>query len=759
MPQRTPAASAASTNGEMPPPCATYRVQLRSDGDLDHARSLLPWLQQLGISHLYLSPVLAARAGSSHGYDMIDPTLVDPVLGGEAAFAALCEAAKAAGIGVVVDIVPNHMAFSPQNPFLAEVLRDGPDSRYASWFDIDWAAGRLHFPVLDAPIAELLGCGQVAIAGDEARPALQVYEEIYPLSPTPLAAALARGERTLDAATLGDLLQQQHWSLGDWRTSSGKVIHRRFFNVTELVGVRQEDPAVFEATHRWLIDQVAAGRIQGVRVDHVDGLARPGGYLHRLRSALGGVPIWIEKIVKAEEILAPWPVEGMSGYEFMAPLTRFLTCAEGLGALRDAAQGAVPDAIAPAVRAVRKSLLSGMFAPEWARVLEAAHRALAADAQGAAAQRDIAALDKALSDLACAWPVYRSYAADGCPPAAGPQAVLEADASHGARLAADLLHAPDDALSRSFAARFEQLTGALTAKSEEDTMFYRAVAYLPLCEVGAEPELAAIDAAEFAALMQRRAAHYPLALSALSTHDTKRSVDARGALIALSWRPALGTRLYRAARQQALATGLPEAWGLYALQSALAMRGGEDAQSRLIAHMAKALREGKELSSHEAPDMQAEEAAGQLAASLYAGLESGSLWSTDEAADFDAVRETIVLAQVAFQITAPGIPDIYRSSEGLHIALTDPDNRRPVDWTGLAALIGDESTLSGRKLALTRELLARRSRDPALFARGEYALESGPTGWQVIRRHDGREERITIPAPLRAAGPATAPDP
>ncbi|WP_260925824.1 hypothetical protein [Novosphingobium sp. 9] len=282
--------------------------------------------------------------------------------------------------------------------------------------------------------------------------------------------------------------------------------------------------------------------------------------------------------------------------------------------------------------------------------------------------------------------------------------------------------------------------------------------------------------------MQARATRTPLALSTLSTHDTKRSVDARAALIALAWRPVLATRLYAEARKRAAMARLPEALGLYALQTALVMRGAAEAQARITAHLAKALREGKALSSHEAPDEAVEAQTAKLCLGMLSDLERHRLWSAAEAADFDTVREALVLAQVAFQLTAPGIPDIYRGSEIEHVALTDPDNRRPVDHAAIAALTGDEASLSGRKLALTRHLFARRAHDPDLYARGDYVLEENARRWIVTRRYDGREETLRIPKPgserlehadiddgwlaidagdviSGAAGPATVPGP
>ncbi|MFC0204647.1 malto-oligosyltrehalose synthase [Novosphingobium soli] len=719
-----------------PVPVATYRLQLRCGVDLDRARALLPWLVELGVSHLYLAPPFHAAAGSTHGYDVIDPTRIDPVLGGEAAFVRLSEAAQDAGIGIVIDIVPNHMGFTPENPWLADVLRHGRESRYAQVFDIDWDKGRLHFPVLDGTPAELLEAGQISLAGNPGDPRLRVYDREYPLRLTNTATGLAAASRTLDAAALDALLDEQHWSLGHWRTSADRIIHRRFFNITDLIGVRQEDPDVFALTHSWIVAQVNAGRIQGLRVDHIDGLARPGCYLHRLREAVGDTPVWIEKIVKAgEAIPASWPVEGMSGYEFMGPVTRLLVHPAGLEAMREASAGAVPSSTHREVRKVRQELLEQVFAPELERVTDAAMAALAAP------ETARAAMAAGIANLAAKWPVYRSYAADLCP-----LSPLVTEAVAGAEGAEpplpallDLLRAPDDPLARTFATRFEQLTGALTAKSEEDTVFFRSVAFLPFCEVGAEPDLDAMDLSRFEQEMAARAERSPRALNALSTHDTKRSADARAVLLALSHFPDLARDLYARGREQAIAAGLPPRWGLYALQTALMMRGQPEAEARIADHVAKAMREAKDLSRHEAPDEHAESTVTDLCRQLHHAL------SRDEGLPvaFDARYEAIVLAQVTLQLCAPGIPDIYQGTEVEAVALTDPDNRRPVDWDGIRS--GAMASLSARKLALTRTLLAHRAEDPELFAHGDFRLVDVGSAWRLERNWQDRTFTTTIP--------------
>lgn len=699
---------------------------------------MLPRLNELGVSHLYLSPVFRAAAGSTHGYDVVDPNEVDPALGGEEGFIALCDAALAAGIGLVLDIVPNHMAFTPENPFIADIMRRGRDSRFAQVFDLDWDQGPLHFPFLVGDPQSALAAGKVELSADGG--ALRIHGLDYPLRDTALARALAAGGLSLDASGLSRLLDEQFWTIGDWRATADAIIHRRFFNITGLIGVRQEEADVFSLTHRWIVDQVRAGRIQGLRIDHVDGLARPAAYLHRLRKAVGEIPIWVEKIVKQnEELPHGWPVEGMSGYEFLEPLTRFLTDDRGLQAIRAACSDSVSLESKEQVPTVRRDLLETSLAPELRRVCGAALAALGCD------EAEAPALERAISDLGSRWPVYRSYTSDGY--ALG----REMDALRGGGggrtgWLIDLLHAAaDDPAATGFAARFEQLTGALTAKSEEDTVFFRAVSYLPFCEVGIGPDLDPIDAAEFERSMQRRAETSPLALSTLSTHDTKRSADARAALIALTYMPDLAVLFIQRALEYARASDSPAHWGIYALQSALALRGEPQADERLVDHIIKAMREAGDLSCHETPDVTAEGRAAQVGIELLGMVERIDAWPQHALARFERIYGQIVLAQVAFQITAPGIPDFYQGSERVAANLTDPDNRRPITELSSASISG--GSLSDRKLQLTKDLLQSRRSRGELFVRGNYTLRDAGKFWVVNRSMNGRVFEANIEKP------------
>jgi (1->4)-alpha-D-glucan 1-alpha-D-glucosylmutase len=737
-----------------PPFIATYRVQLRNGVGLDDVRAQIPWFKQLGVSHLYLSPVFLATSGSTHGYDVIDPDMVDPVIGGDAAFVALADSAREAGLGIVLDIVPNHMAFTPENPYLADVLRHGRESIHAPIFDIDWEEGAIHFPILDGSPVDLLREGQIGLAGSAEVPFLRVYDHQFPLKAGTRSPAEA-GDK-LDADGLSLVLAEQHWSIGDWRDES-RIRHRRFFNISSLIGVRQEDRNVFALTHRWIIDQVRAGRVQGLRVDHIDGLAQPAAYLHRLRKAVGATPIWVEKIVKQDESLPiGWPVQGMSGYELMSPITRFLTAADGLEAMRRGAAACIPDDISAEVRAVRAEMLATTFAPELDRVTRSATRALAGDAPGGA-RKDSAAVRAAIAQLAMHWPVYRSYVADGLPLGPRHKAAFEAvkqDRMPSEALASIsyLLSAPDDRPARAFAARFEQLTGALTAKSEEDTVFFRAISYLPFCEVGSEPELESLSEQGFAEVMQARADDMPVALSTLSTHDTKRSADARAAIIALSYLPDIAASFYCSAREEARRRALPERWSIYAMQIALVMRHADDAEQRIRDHIAKAMREAKDLSRHEDPDETIEAEVAALCLALRAQiLTVGALWSAEDAAQFEKAYELVVLAQISLQLSAPGIPDIYQGTEIVTVDLTDPDNRRSIDWNELHMVLEEgRRDLDDKKLSLTRELLEKRRTHPDLFAFGSYHIATNSSRWVVTRRWQDQSVAITVDMPIQA---------
>ena len=335
-------------------PTACYRLQLRGGVDFAAAEALLPWLARLGISHLYLSPIFRAMPGSTHGYDVIDPNRIEDDLGGRRGFAHLAAAARGQGIGLILDIVPNHMAFSPHNPWLRDVLRRGRRSRWHRHFDIR-TDGPLLLPMLEAPFQELLERGALAVAADPDGPVLVTGGLRVPLDPDTVAGA--------DIATLHG---RQFWRLVPWRDEAEAIAHRRFFNITGLIGLRVEDAGVLADTHRLVFDLADAGLIAGLRIDHIDGLADPGTYLRRLRARLPEMPIWVEKILAPGEALPDWPVTGTTGYELARDIGQRLTDGAGLAAidtLYRRATGRGGDFHAVVARAKRE-VLQGSLAPE-----------------------------------------------------------------------------------------------------------------------------------------------------------------------------------------------------------------------------------------------------------------------------------------------------------------------------------------------------------------------------------------------------------
>jgi (1->4)-alpha-D-glucan 1-alpha-D-glucosylmutase len=463
-------------------PTATYRLQLREGMDFARARDLVPYLDDLGVSHLYLSPIFTAAPGSTHGYDVTDPNEIEPSLGGRAGLEALSEALAARGMGLIIDIVPNHMAFTVHNVWLRHVLANGPDSRYARHFDIDWDAGPLPLPWLSAPFAELAEAGEVRIEGDE-----MVAGDLR----VPLAAP--------HSGDVGACHEAQCWRLTHWRTEASAIAHRRFFTVTGLIGLRVEDEAVFEDVHRLTFDLIDAGIVHGLRVDHVDGLADPAAYLDRLRARLPDTPVWVEKILTGDEALPPaWPIQGTTGYEAARAIARVLTDAEGAARL---AEGW------PDFHSLRDDAKTQVVETELPAELE--RLTDLAEVAGAGLEWGRSAWRAALLAYVRAFPRYRTYLRPGETPeadAALVRATAEAAAHPLAPAVSDLAGLILDPANAELRSRLQQLTGAAIAKAQEDTAFYRWTPLLSANEVGAEPDEPALDAAGFHAAMARRQA-------------------------------------------------------------------------------------------------------------------------------------------------------------------------------------------------------------------------------------------------------------
>jgi (1->4)-alpha-D-glucan 1-alpha-D-glucosylmutase len=689
------------------PPPSTYRLQFGPHLTFTDAAAVVPYLASLGVGAVYASPLLQAMPGSQHGYDVADPGQVSELIGGEPGRRAMVAAVRQHGLALVVDIVPNHLGIAdPQaNPAWWDVLRQGPSSRFARWFDItDWP---LRLPVLaDSPDA----LADLRVDGD----LLCYHEHTFPLTPG-----------TAAAGTPQQVHAAQHYRLVSWRSDVG---YRRFFAVSELAAVRVEDPQVFASTHGEVLRWVAKGDIDGLRVDHPDGLTDPAGYLHRLRAHAPYAWIVVEKILEpGEELPGTWPVEGTTGYDALAEVDGVLVDPAGETAFTalDTELTGVQTSWTQLVHDCKLDVATGMLGSELRR--------LAALAPTTSNVSDVAA---ALAEVLACFSVYRSYLPDGVEHL---DQALAAARDQRPDLAATLealsprLRDPDDEL----AVRFQQTSGAVMAKGVEDTAYYRWTRFIALNEVGGDPARFGLDVDDFHATLVRREELAPHGMTTLSTHDTKRSGDVRARLAVLSELPALWADAVREFTRLAEAAGaaVPDAALGHLLWQTL-VGAWPLPPDRMHAYLEKAMREARTRTSWTDPD-EAFEAAMHAVA--------------DAALDDPALRAAVVrvaeqitppgrsnaLSAVLLQLAMPGVPDTYQGCELWDLSLVDPDNRRPVDFGARADLLAriDDSWLpdvdssgAAKLLVVSRALRAR---------------------------HD-HPERFTGYTPLRADGVAAA---
>jgi len=799
-------------------PSASYRLQFRNGMTFDRAVGLIPHLQSLGISHLYASPVFSAVTGSTHGYDVTDPNELDADLGGMAGFRRLSDALLAAGIGLILDIVPNHMAASLENEHWRSVLKWGQGSPSAPLFDNDWSQA-LTLPVLAGALRDEIadGHGKLVWAAAEREIAFDYRGSLYPLAPPTYAGAfeaqyvppgldafatatsahdgavleelLAGYFRALPAedALLSDpddvahLLERQPWRMIHWRDAAKGMSYRRFFEITGLVGVRVEDTAVFEATHRLVLDLVTEGRVQGLRIDHIDGLADPAGYLDRLRQVVGpDVYLVVEKILENDEqVPTAWPVQGTTGYEFISDLAGLL--ATDAPDLDRAWREMAPDFGDPEeeLQRAKRLLIEVNFEGEIRGLVE---RAQAIAPRVDQANMQGAKLPGAVRALVAGFDVYRSYGtAQGLP--AQDRHVLEAlferlvvdepDYRPELLFLADVLfeRLPDDcrAAALEFRTRLQHLTGPVLAKSLEDTFFYRYNRLIALNEVGGDQIGQAFGLPHFHRRMILRRAAQPHALSATSTHDTKRGEDARARLYAISEAPEAWIALIAGWREQLAShlAALPDGaapepavqWLLFqALAGMLppdfeptAEEGRDEIRDRFLPYVEKALREAK-LRTNWSDVNDAYETAVKAYAAAAIGSEAFMTGFWRDIQPLVRTGEINSLTQTLIKLTAPGIPDIYQGSEGADMSLVDPDNRRMPDHELLTTSpeAADPGAFVPRKAWLIARGLDLRRRHPDLFADGDYApLEvTGARSDKVIafaRRLGGRAAIVAAP--------------
>lgn len=785
-------------------PHATYRLQFRNGMDFDRAVAIVPYLKRLGVSHLYASPIFTAAGGSTHGYDVVDHNEIDPALGGRAGFDRLSAALKTAGLGLILDIVPNHMAASLENPWWRSVVEWGGDSPFRDHFDIDWSQ-RLTLPILGKTFEEALASAEFGLRADPGNGvlALTYFEASIPLHPStyalalddlddPLAAGLAGlaaqaeadgasrlhagigallsdgpaverldarlAERASDADVLAAIHDAQPWRLCFWKDAPRNLSYRRFFEVTGLAGVRVEDIGVFNDVHRLILDLVGDGHVDGLRVDHVDGLADPKRYLDMLRHAVGpDVFLVVEKILgRGETLPRDWPISGTTGYEFIAKLADVLTDPVGVEALDQAysrTRGAPFDHEAEE-RAAKRAMVCENFETELNTLVR-----LAGGADDANEGRD-GALREAIVETIVAFPVYRTYG-DEEGLREPDLALLETIEAKARREAADLdpdafetigrLLRGDGPAGRTetaavFRARFQQLTGPVMAKSIEDTLFFRCNRFIAANEVGGDPSTFDGSIEAFHASMEERLRTQPYGLLATATHDTKRGEDARARLYTLSEAPAAwaqGVARWSAMNAAAIADlpGGPAPdpdtqWMLYQALAGIWPAGAptdvvlEGLSTRFSGFVEKALREAKRKTRWTDIDADYEDAVMAYASRL---TDPGNRAFVE---DFSATLAPHVhagssngLVQTLLKLTAPGIPDLYQGSEGIDDSLVDPDNRRDIDFAALderlrrPADMGllETGTPGGPvKQHLIMRVLAYRTLHPDLFTVGAY---------------------------------------
>ncbi|QGN48354.1 malto-oligosyltrehalose synthase [Micromonospora sp. WMMC415] len=722
----------------MAAPTSTYRLQVSPRFTLTDAAGLVDYLDRLGVGAVYTSPLLAATPGSDHGYDLTDPFEVDPDRGGEAGRRELVDRLRRAGLGLVVDVVCNHMgvADAAANPWWWDVLRRGPGSPYAGYFDVDWSAGPLLLPVLADD-----GDGGTAAERDlkVVDDTLTYHEHRFPLAP---------GTGT---GPVGEVHARQHYRLVGWRRGVAELTYRRFFNIDTLACLRTERDEVFDAVHALPLRWIADGEVTGLRIDHPDGLADPTGYLRRLRAAAPHAWIVVEKVVAVGENLpATWPVDGTTGYEALREICGVFVDPGGRDGLAAAAGPAGRTRFPAVARAARRHVVDTLLVAETHRIVAAARAVL--PEQPAEAVTDL------VRELLVAMPAYRAYL-----PAHRwtlDEAVTTVAREHP-RLAGPARRLRDEMVARPagpLAVRFQQSTGAVSAKGVEDTAFYRHQALVALGEVGGDPDRFGVPPAEFHAANAAREAARPATMTTLSTHDTKRAEDVRARLAVLSELP--GEWAGRVRRWSARCPVGDPAVEPLAWQTLVgAWPIGVD---RLADHLLKVVREMRTRTDWLRPDP------------AYEGLVRD--WPRRVAAHRELLAEVAefvgriappgwsnALGQKLLQLAGPGVPDVYQGTELWDHSLVDPDNRRPVDFALRRRLLDrieagwlppvDET--GAAKLLLTARTLGLRRSRPALFRGYRPVSAEGPARAHLVGFHraPGLAAVATrLPVGLAAAG-------
>ncbi len=800
-------------------PSSTYRLQFGPAFGFSEARGVVRYLDALGVGDAYTSPLLQARTGSTHGYDLVDPSRLNADLGTRREFDAFSRELRRRDMGLLLDIVPNHMAADLQNPWWTDVLRSGQGSAFAGVFDIDWelGGGKVLVPVLGGTYSQILEGGDLRLSVEDGDLWLRYFERRFPLRPESVErvrsagrASLARGARTFTGRVgrpasfeaLDELVQDQHYRLAFWRVTAEDINYRRFFDVTDLVAVRMEEREVFDAAHRHVLSLVASGAVTGLRIDHVDGLHDPVEYLERLQRAAGGsLYVVVEKILGTGEHLSPgWPVAGTTGYEFATDLGGLLVDERSRRSLDETYQRstAILQSFADIAFEKKRMVMDELFRTELSVLVRRLHELASNDRYG----RDLTSsqLWEGLTAVTAGLPVYRTYTRSPEVSSIDREHVEHA-VSEARRRSAE--HLPDEVFDfirrvllledaadheqterwLAFVMRWQQATGAITAKGVEDTAFYVYNRLVSLNEVGAEPPAdESITVASFHERNASRSATTPHQLNASTTHDTKRSEDVRACIDALSelpdaWSRAVSRWSRMNAPKKRRVEGEPvpdpnEEYLLYqTLLGAWPLAEGEqrDFARRIKVYMVKAAREAKVHTTWIDQNAHYEDALQAFVGSLLgrggAGFRSDFLRLQRRVAHLGMLNS---LSGVILKVTSPGVPDFYQGTELWHLRLVDPDNREPVDFELREKLLdeldhrasGSEELASlahdllrdwpdGRiKLWVTSRSLRFRRDHRSLFDEGDYLpLEpNGPHSRNLVAfaRHAGDQWSLTV---------------
>jgi (1->4)-alpha-D-glucan 1-alpha-D-glucosylmutase len=755
-------------------PGSTYRIQCRAGVGIRDVIESLDYLQALGITDLYLSPIALARAGSTHGYDVCDPNALDPDLGTAADLDTLKEALQSKGMGLILDIVPNHLAADEsRNQWWRDVLGEGSASTYAPYFDIDWRpptaslAGKVLLPILDRPYGEALERAEIVLEKQGQQYVARYGDRRFPIAGGALAeAALTRPS----VAVVHAVLERQHYRLAHWRTAD-EVNYRRFFNIEHLVGVRVEDREVFDATHNWLCRLLKSGLVTGVRVDHPDGLAAPADYLWRLQRLAGRstpTPLYVvvEKVLVGDESLpADWPVQGTTGYEFLNAVNNLFVSRQNLRRLERGYARFVgrQTSFERTEYDAKKQVIATTFASTCERLVAILRRIGERDSH----DRDLGSLvlRRAVVELTASLPVYRTYAGRrGCSTAdlvvlarALRTIVRRQSPGIDSRALAFIVRivtrptASKDAMD--FVTRWQQFSSAVFAKAVEDRAFYRDNTLLSLNEVGSDRAHPGGDVAAFHAANAARVSLGLHGLLATTTHDTKLSEDVRSRLHVLTecsrswlahvdeWRR-INNR-HRTRSRQGMAPDRDDEYRFYQLLIGLWPAGAitppDSIGARLTAAMIKGAREAARRTSWTTPNEAYE---GAVTRFVELALAGNAFVSSVSAFSRLIAKAGMInsLAQTTLKIGSPGVPDFYQGTELCSLRLADPDNRQPVDTAYRHRMLSDIRAVlaggvprpdlvrellarwedGGLKLFVTTEALAARRREQELFTRGDY---------------------------------------